>query len=297
MDTLLPSGFPIGCGDAGSGRPLVLLHCSGTDRHVWNKVMEVWSGMDNVPPRRILRPELFGCGKTARWPAGSSFRLDDVVDLVCRALDDIEEPFDLVGHSFGGATALHFARRMPQRLRSLTLIEPTYFSLLQDLGAAEAALFDEVAGVARVILEGALSGSEQGRRHGFGVFVDYWNGDGKWQSVPEEAQKQMAASVDVITLDFTALFAEATRLHDLRGLHVPTMLVNGLRSPKPVQHIAAMLEAVLPNAERHTLPDAGHMIPLSHAAQLAGLIAARQLVNKTDVMPGCGAVLARADGV
>lgn len=277
IDDVLPSDFPIGCGDVGSGRPLVLLHCSGADRHVWTKVMDAWSGMNSLPPLRVLRPEFFGCGKTARWPSGPSFRLDDVVDLVCRAVGDIDEPFDLVGHSFGGATALHLAWRMPQRLRSLTLIEPTYFTLLRDVGDVESGLFDEISSVARVILEGALSGTDQGRRYGFGVFVDYWNGAGKWQSVPEEAQKQMTASIDVITQDFAALFTEPTRLHDLRGLHVPTLIINGLRSPRPVQHIASLLGNALPNAERCILPDAGHMIPLSHAAKLAGLIAVRQL--------------------
>jgi len=276
MDDVVPSEFPIGCGDTGSGRPLVLLHCSGADRHVWTKVMDTWSGMDHLPAFRILRPELFGCGQTARWPAGSSFRLDDVVDLVCRAIGDIDDGIDLVGHSFGGATALHFARRMPQRLRSLTLIEPTYFSLLRDLGDIEAGLFDEVVSIARVILEGALSGSEQGRRYGFGAFIDYWNGAGKWQSVPGDVQQKMAESIDVITQDFTALFGEVTRLRDLHDLKVPTLIINGLHSPRPVQHIAALLESMLPNAERCTLSDAGHMIPLSHAAQLASLIATRQ---------------------
>lgn len=281
IDDVMPAGFAIGCGDDGSGRPLVLLHCSGADRHVWTKVMDVWSGMDSMPPRRILRPELFGCGKTAAWPAGRVITLDNVVELVGRALGGLDEPFDLVGHSFGGAVALHFAQRMPQRLRSLALIEPTYFSLLKDVGVTEESLFEQLVSVAQLILRGAESGSEAGRLLGMGAFIDYWNGEGKWAAIPPEVQKAMAASIRVVAQDFMALFSEPTRLQDLRDLHVPTLIVSGLRSPEPAQRIATLLEDTLPQVERCALPDAGHMIPISHPKQLAGLIVTRQLSRST----------------
>lgn len=274
IDDVMPPGFAIGCGDSGHGRPLVLLHCSGADRHVWTKVVDTWTAMNNMPPRRILRPELFGCGKTAAWPSDRVITLDNVVELVARVIGDLDEPFDLVGHSFGGAVALHFAQRMPERLRSLTLIEPTYFSLLKDIGPLESRLFDQVASVAQAIQRGAESHREDERLHGMGVFVDYWNGAGKWQSVPSDMQKAMSASIRGVAQDFMALFSEPTRLRGLAGLRVPTLIVNGLRSPEPAQRIAALLEAALPEIERCTLADAGHMIPLSHAKPLAGLIAA-----------------------
>lgn len=109
-----------------------------------------------------------------------------------------------------------------------------------------------------------------------GAFIDYWNGAGKWASLPPGMQAAMAASVRVVAQDFMALFSEPTRLQDLGGLQTPTLIVNGLRSPEPAQRIATLLEATLPSVERCTLPDAGHMIPVSHAKQLAGLIAANQ---------------------
>ncbi|WP_290818120.1 alpha/beta fold hydrolase [Ferrovibrio sp.] len=270
----MPAGFPIGCGDTGSGRPLVLLHCSGADRHVWTRMMDVWAAMDNMPPRRILRPELFGCGTTAAWPAGQGFTLDDAVELVARATGELDESFDLIGHSFGGAVALQVARRMPSRLRSLAVIEPTYFSLLRGAGDVADIHFGEVTSVARTILQGAASDSEADRQRAMGIFIDYWNGAGKWAAIPPEVQKAMTAAVHAVTQDFMALFSEPTGLSDLRHLQVPTLIVNGLLSPAPVQHIAVLLEATLPQVERCTLPDAGHMIPLSHAKQLAGLLAA-----------------------
>lgn len=297
IDDVMPAGFLIGCGDSGHGRPLVLLHCSGADRHEWTRMIDTWTTMDNMPPRRILRPELFGCGKTAAWPADRIITLDNVVELVARAIGDLDEPFDLVGHSFGGAAALHFAQRMPERLRSLTLIEPTYFSLLRDAGTLERRLFEQITGVAQLILRGADSGSEQGRLDGMGAFIDYWNGAGKWASLPAEMQTAMAASIRVVTQDFMALFAEPTRLHDLQELQVPTLIVNGLRSPEPAQRIATLLEEALPSVERCTLPDAGHMIPITHAKQLAGLIAANQRRHDAANSPVAAAHRRAAAGV
>lgn len=297
IDDVMPAGFSIGCADDGAGRPLVLVHCSGADRHLWTKTMETWAAMDNMPSRRILRPELFGCGKTAAWPAGRIFTLDHAVELVSRAIGELDEPFDLVGHSFGGAVALHFAQRMPNRLRSLTVIEPTYFSLLRGGSIVEGMLFDQIASVAQVILQGAASDSDSAQRHAMGVFIDYWNGAGKWAAIPPEMQKTMAATVHVVTQDFTALFSEPTRLADLRELRVPTLIINGLRSPEPAQQIAALLEKTLPLAERCTLPDAGHMIPVTHAKQLAGLIATWQRRHDAASTPASAARRRVAAGI
>ena len=39
------------------------------------------------------------------------------------------EPVDLIGHSFGATVALRLAVEQPQKLRSLTLIEPVFFAV------------------------------------------------------------------------------------------------------------------------------------------------------------------------
>jgi pimeloyl-ACP methyl ester carboxylesterase len=278
IDNVLPAGFPVGCADSGSGSPLVLLHCSGADRHIWKKTMDAWSGMADMPPRRILRPELFGCGETAPWPGRAPPRLDDVVDLVCRALSDIAEPIDLVGHSFGGAVALQFTRRMPERVRTLTLLEPTGFFLLRNGGVEEDLLFSQIAKVAQAVTTGAALGTMQGMHAGMACFVDYWNGAGKWQGLSPEMQQSLAQQSKTVAEDFAALFGEPSHLDDYRALTMPVLLINGLQSPQTVQHIAALLERTLPNAERHAFPDAGHMLPLSHAVPIAKLILQRQLL-------------------
>lgn len=84
--------------------------------------------------RRVLCPDLFGCGNSDRPDA-----LDTVgygfawhAELLARMLDRLEVPsIDLLGHGYGGSVAVHLARRLEHphsehrvRLRRLILIAP-----------------------------------------------------------------------------------------------------------------------------------------------------------------------------
>lgn len=265
------SGFPVGCVDTGTGHPVLMLHCSGSDHRHWDRVIAAWGGLDAMP-RRFLRPELFGCGQTARWPGSRPMTLLDQARLAATAIAGLDRPVDLVGHSFGGAVALKLALSMPERIRSLTLIEPAACFLLVQEGAHEDRLFSEIAGLGQAMRHGAMTGTPRARQDAMGRFVDYWNGTGKWKSLAPAARQAMADMTDVVAAEFVALLTESTRLTDCRGLAIPTLLVFGDRSPEAVRHIAQRLAAAIPGARHACIREAGHMLPLSHAAELAALI-------------------------
>lgn len=265
------AAFHAGCADDGVGRPTVLLHCSGADRSHWDRVIAAWTAKDSRP-RRFLRPEFFGCGATARWPERWPITLQDYVHLVTAALADIDEPFDLVGHSFGGAVALAVARAMPERLRSLTLIEPSAFFLLREDGPQGDIQFEEAAQLARIVRRGVTTGTDAERRQTMAFFMDYWNGAGRWDRLPPQAQQAMADMADVVAQDIFAVFADRMRLADCRAIAVPSLLVTGGRSPGPVRHIVDRLADVMPAARMICIEDAAHMIPLTHAEVLARLL-------------------------
>lgn len=264
--------FTAGCGDDGTGRPTVLLHCSGADRRHWDRVIAAWAARDSVP-RRFLRPEFFGCGGTARWPGERPVSLHDYVRLVSQVLAGVAEPVDLVGHSFGGAVALAVARAMPGRLRSLTLVEPSAFCLLRDDGPQAGLLLAEAERLAHIVRRGATAPAED-RRKTMVFFMDYWNGAGCWDALPPRAQQAMAALADVVAQDISAVFADAMRLADCRAIAMPSLLIAGGRSPGPVRHIVGRLADVMPAARMICIPDAAHMLPLTHAEALAGLLCA-----------------------
>lgn len=268
----LLQGFPVGCGNTGQGRPLVLLHCSGSDRQHWSRCLGAWSAA-GLPPRRFLMPELFGCGGTAPWPFDGHPSLQDYAALVGHALAHVDEPIDLVGHSFGGAVALQIARDRPETIASLTLIEPAAFFILRDQGERESRLLAEFEALGTVIRDAAAERDRTARRHAMRCFVEYWNGAGRWDAFTPALQDAMTDMLGVVAHDIAAALTEDSRLRDYAGLPMPVLLIGGQHSPAPVRHMNAMLAAALPVARATAIAGAGHMTPITHAPLLSHLIA------------------------
>ena len=111
----------------GSGPDLVMLHGLSGNLAVWHLRM-VPLLQDSL---RITTYDLRGHGHTSMPPTGYTTR-DMAVDLVS-LLDAFGiRDADLLGHSYGADVALHAALLFPDRVRTLTLIEPGIPALLPD---------------------------------------------------------------------------------------------------------------------------------------------------------------------
>lgn len=183
----------------------------------------------------------------------------------------LDEPVHLVGHSYGGAVALHVARTRPERVRSLTLVEPSAFHLLRDGDEADGAALAEIVDVA-VDVRLALAYGELA--DGFGRFVDYWTGPGSWAAMPAEKRAAFAPQLARIALDFDALLGDPAGLEDVRGLDLPTLIVQGGATRLPSRRICERLRETLPEARFEMVPGAGHMLPITHREPVNALIAA-----------------------
>lgn len=91
-----------------------------------------------------LIPDLRGHGASASL-ANQWVSMSELADDVAAVLDAEAAPFaHLVGHGLGGSVAIEFARKHPDRVRSLTLIEPAVAALLEnDLDRGARSLRDE----------------------------------------------------------------------------------------------------------------------------------------------------------
>ena len=58
----------------------------------------------------------------------------------------------------------------------------------------------------------------------------------------------------------------------LPELTLPTLIIRGEHAPAPTRLIAEMLPALLPAARLEVATGAGHMGPITHAAQVSALI-------------------------
>jgi pimeloyl-ACP methyl ester carboxylesterase len=102
----------------GAGRPIVLLHGAGTTSLMWTPLLAQLAGrcvyaVDVLgdPGRGVQRASIPDAGDMSSW-------LEEVLDGL--QLDRVQ----LIGASYGGWVAMHFAMRAPNRVGTLTLLEP-----------------------------------------------------------------------------------------------------------------------------------------------------------------------------
>ena len=272
------NGARVAYAAAGSGETVLLLHSSAGSSAQWRSLTDILQAR-----WRVLAPDLYGYGQTEQRPGPASSGLADEAALVDAVLAESDEPNHLVGHSYGGAVALRVAAERPERLRSLTLIEPVAFHLLCGApeGTAEHGLFHEVAALAADVTESATEGD--GRR-GMARFIDYWNGAGAWARTRPEAQAALARQTARVALDFRAAMTDSTRFGSLRRITVPTLVLRGTASPRPTRRIAELVAQILPNARLHTIEGAGHMLPLTHREAVNTAIA-EHLARSSPAVP------------
>ncbi|MRW91294.1 alpha/beta fold hydrolase [Duganella sp. FT80W] len=242
---------------------VVLLHSSMSSKSQWlplkAQLEASW---------RCIAVDLQGYG-AAPFPsdAGEGYQhtlaheVDAVMATVAARLEP-GEAFHLVGHSFGGVCALHLARRLPERVQSLTLFEPVAFHLLPPSHPAR----EEIVAVTDSIKAAASE------RDATRVFIDYWNRAGAFDDAPHSAQDKMAAQIAKVLLDFQALLGEPATLADLGMLTMPSLVMAGERSPASTRLLVEALAAALPNATT-TSTRGGHMAPITHGDAVNPLIA------------------------
>ena len=103
--------MPTAYTDVGSGPPLVLLHAFPLDRRMWRP----------LAGSRLLAPDLPGFGDAARTVPSIDAMADVVAEFIRAVVG--QTPVALGGCSMGGYVALAFARKYPERLRKLILID------------------------------------------------------------------------------------------------------------------------------------------------------------------------------
>ncbi|MDR6506041.1 alpha/beta hydrolase [Arthrobacter oryzae] len=113
---------PVHYAEHGSGIPILALHGAGVDHREIAGALEPI--LSSVPGFRRLYPDLPGMGRT---PAPETLASnDDVLDLLLGLIDSTigNEPFLVMGHSYGGYLAHGIANLRPDQAVGLALICP-----------------------------------------------------------------------------------------------------------------------------------------------------------------------------
>jgi len=250
--------------DAGrGGREMLLLHCTLAHSGAWKGVMAQLDARF-----RMRAMDLPGHGRSGPAEERRSWQRQSSAMAVA-LLERGGGAADLVGHSFGATVALRVAVERPDLTRSLTLIEPVFFSAALDAGRPEPAAHMALHAPFFAALErGELQEAAR-------AFSALWDGPGAWEALSAEQRAYMAARIDMIRRGGESLLGEGEDyipLARVGEIPAPVLLIDGAQSDPVIAAVQESLQSVLPAARRVVVPGAGHMVPITHPRPVAEAI-------------------------
>jgi pimeloyl-ACP methyl ester carboxylesterase len=232
---------------AGEGPPLVLLPGGLTGWVSWDSYVPQFAARHRVLQFQLLAVE-WGL-ENKPLPARYSVRMESEALAASLNEADIDTPGDFVGWSFGAFVLLDFALNHPQRVRSLTLIEPPAFWILK----AQNQLSPDADRTMRMLqsLQGDIS---EDQLETFMTSVGFAPPGTSLKNHPNWAtwviyRQSLRNSPQVVE--------HTDALKRLNTFQVPVLLVKGTNSAPFLHEIIQILQQELPRAQTVELA-AGH---------------------------------------
>ncbi len=244
----------------GSGTPVIMLHSSMSSKVQWSRLStELNSDFHAVAI------DLYGYGESSYPEDPSSFSLVDEVIRVDSLIKQLigEEQFHLVGHSYGGATALRLAYDNQERIKSLSMYDPVAFHLLGKKDPALVEILQVVDSINGCIARDDFSQATR-------IFVDFWSGEDTYDSLKQVKRDLLDSFIPKVALDFQAGIHDPLTIRDYKQVELPVCLITSPQSPLPTRQIVANLKEVLPQLQTHEVVG-GHMAPVTNANVVNGI--------------------------
>jgi pimeloyl-ACP methyl ester carboxylesterase len=253
---------------SGSGElPLFLVHGSWGSHEAWRLVAP-----ELAESFRVVAFDRRGHSASDR-PLGQGSVHDDVADLAALIEHLGLAPAWVAGNSFGASITLRLAAERPDLLRGAIAHEPPLLSLLAGSREMEP-LLGSVRERIGAVVERIAGGDSAGAAEAFVETVAL--GPGTWAELPAEAQQMMIVNAPTFLDEANDPDQLTIDLGRLANFSKPVLLSMGALSPPMYAPVVKQIAAVLPAADLHVFPDAGHIPhathPKDYTAALKGFV-------------------------
>ena len=166
------------------------------------------------------------------------------------------ERVHLVSYSYGAFASLFFAIQHPERVRSLTLSEPSILKWLAEIPGGQAQLDHFMTMFWKPVADAfRRARPEEALR----ITCDYFGGKGSYEALTPDVRSRLASDLP----EWKALITSRDAFPNIdrnavKGFQVPTLLITGEKTLPEMQTITDELSQLLPNAEVVRIPGATH---------------------------------------
>lgn len=261
MPTIETNGIALSYEEFGQGAPILGIHGTPSSVLLW-----VDAAKRLAERGRCIVYERRGFPRSPVPGPLVSLDLSDHVEDAAALLTALEAaPAVVIGRSTGGEIALELARRFPDVVRALVLLEPAVFTVDPD-----------AASWAQDIRRRVREATSQDPSTASEVVVRSALGDDRWEAMRPDVRQLFAAASPAVVAEMRGqgldLGEEPVTLSpgDLAAIRQPTLLVCANDSPDALHHVIDRLGEALPRTETVRVPG-DHLIDPAHDAVLSFL--------------------------
>lgn len=245
--------------EQGHGTPLIFVHGSISDGRYWNDQVREFAKHYRV----IAYSRRYNFPNTNPSRSGYSAiaDADDLSALINRLrLGKV----DVVGHSYGGLTALFLAVRHPEQVRKIVLAEPPAVSLLNELSSDEAQIGHAMYGdiQRRMVVPMQHEFREGDVEAGVATFVDYVFNDARaWDNFSSSSKQATMMDAHEWTVMMTdGTFFPRIDPAAIGRIKAPVLIITGGKTYPFLQVIDRELARLIPRSKHFILPRDGHQM-------------------------------------
>jgi pimeloyl-ACP methyl ester carboxylesterase len=261
--------------ESGEGPTIVFVPGSCSTGVAWRPIVSQWNGSF-----RCVTTSLLGYGGTAERRTDLDTDISHEAAILEAVIRRAACPVHLVGHSFGGLTAIAVAIRNKVPLLSLSILEAPAPEILRHMGEPSH------YGAIREMTDSYFSAFHGGEKGAIEQMIDFYGGAGTFAGWPQQVRDYAVETTPVNILDWRTAYGFLPTSAALAAIDVPTLVLWGGKSHPAIQRTNELL-ARFTTAKIVTISQAAHFMISTHARETADVLAQHVIADNWR-KPGMG---------